>query len=81
MRLLCFFFLLAAAWLPASCRDRTEQARGTPVSQRAMSDTGGSGGVDSPVSRDAQETMSRSELEGELDRLEQQLVQHVDGGR
>jgi hypothetical protein len=74
MRLEELILTIGVAVLLAGCRMRTHEPGVTPTSPTASSEAGGRGALDSSVNRDAPETMSRSELERELDRLEQELA-------
>jgi uncharacterized lipoprotein YajG len=83
MRFLALVLPIGVAALLAGCRMRTEEPGVTPPSPAASSEAGGRGNLDSSVNRDAQETMSPSELERELDRLERELAPDArpDGAR
>lgn len=83
MRFAALVLTIGVAALLAGCRMRTEEPGVTPASPAASSEAGGRGNLDSSVNRDAQETMSRGELEHELDRLERELAPaaRAGGGR
>ena len=73
MRFLAQVLTIGAVALLVGCRMRTDDAGVTSTSPAASSQTGGRANGDSSFSGDADQTMSPSELEKELDQLEREL--------